>query len=1150
MIGPAIMIGAARPLASVGVRLTVIIVLLLVVGGYAAWKWHQRRQAAKALEDGIAKTAEASDDAVVLSEKMRDALATLRQAGGRDYLYDLPWYIIIGPPGAGKTTALVNSGLKFPLARGNNKAFIEGVGGTRYCDWWFTEEAVLIDTAGRYTTQDSDAKADRQSWLAFLDLLRRNRTRQPINGVLIAISLEDLMKLPPEEINQHADAIRARLRELHERLKVEFPVYALFTKADLVAGFMECFGDMKEADRRAVWGATFQTRERRRNMVNEAPNEFDALIERLNDNITDHLQEQPSHTARVLLFGFPDQMMALKKPVTDFLARVFESTRYQQTATLRGFYFTSGTQQGTPFDQLLGAMSRAFASEPAGYSGLGKSFFLTDLLKKVIIGEAGWVSVNRGATRRAWALRIAAYVALALVSAGLIGLWSVSFFQNRQLIADANSAVGEYRTRAAALLTQTSINDHDLGKVLQQLLHPLRYMPAGYAERDAPVSLKETFGLGQRGRIHAASETAYRRVLERTFRSRLLVRLEDQIKAHIEDPGYLYDALKVYLMLGGQAKSDDELIVAWMRQDWEQNLYPGAGNRKGREALEEHLRAMLELDAGQTTTLGLNGPLVEEAQKTLARMSVAQRAYALLKSQAAKAGYRDWVAAERGGPDLAAVFESAGGEGLDQVRVPGFFTYQGFQKGFLGGLPDIAKRVQSEQWVLGEVGEHASLSAQYETLPYDLLALYNRDFIAAWQAALEELRLRPMTADKPRYVALAAASGEISPIRELLKSIREETMLTVDPPKEEAAPAEDAAPTVVSAEPTLNAEPEPEAEASGDLFGLTPMEHPGATIEAYFTPLHMLVTGTPGQQPIEQLISELGAIRQNLVISAVSPMQAPQANAELPAQITNLRTTASRLPSPLAEMITAAADDIEADITGAAITGLSQAFDGQVTQACEQVVPGRYPFEANSDRDVPLQDFARLFGPSGLINTFFEQNLARLVDTAGGEWRWRDDSLLAKGMSEGTLKQFQRAAEIRDAFFPNGGDTPSITFTVTPVSLSGADSSVLKINATTIESDATTTTPSAAEWPGPSPDNHAAIALRGGFFGTVSILERKGPWAFFHLLDAGTVLKRGDGLLASFVIDGNEVSYEFAMNSITNPVLLPALREFRCPAGL
>ena len=49
---------------------------------------------------------------------------------------------------------------------------VAGVGGTRLCDWWFTENAVLIDTAGRYTTQDSDAAVDRAGWDAFLDLLK------------------------------------------------------------------------------------------------------------------------------------------------------------------------------------------------------------------------------------------------------------------------------------------------------------------------------------------------------------------------------------------------------------------------------------------------------------------------------------------------------------------------------------------------------------------------------------------------------------------------------------------------------------------------------------------------------------------------------------------------------------------------------------------------------------------------------------------------------------------------------------------------------------------------------------------------------------------------------------------------------------------
>ena len=129
---------------------------MLAVGGAIAWRILSRRRAAAKIAEAMTETVAEDSDAPVLKQKMEDALAVLKRTGKSNAraLYDLPWYLIIGPPGAGKTTALVNSGLKFPLAADNAAMAVQGVGGTRYCDWWFTDEAVLIDTAGRYTTQD------------------------------------------------------------------------------------------------------------------------------------------------------------------------------------------------------------------------------------------------------------------------------------------------------------------------------------------------------------------------------------------------------------------------------------------------------------------------------------------------------------------------------------------------------------------------------------------------------------------------------------------------------------------------------------------------------------------------------------------------------------------------------------------------------------------------------------------------------------------------------------------------------------------------------------------------------------------------------------------------------------------------------------
>src|SRR5262245_57931119 len=207
--GPLIAIGDYRPLENNIVRQIVIVLLVAGVGSLGGFRLWQRIKSGQILAKAVSGEDAAKDesDAVVLKDKMKDALATLKSAGGgkKDYLYDLPWYLLIGPPGSGKTTALINSGLKFPLSRGATPAAVAGVGGTRYCDWWFTEDAVLIDTAGRYTTQDSDAKADKQSWLAFLDLLKKNRPRQPINGVIVAISLEDVLTLSSADLAAHAN---------------------------------------------------------------------------------------------------------------------------------------------------------------------------------------------------------------------------------------------------------------------------------------------------------------------------------------------------------------------------------------------------------------------------------------------------------------------------------------------------------------------------------------------------------------------------------------------------------------------------------------------------------------------------------------------------------------------------------------------------------------------------------------------------------------------------------------------------------------------------------------------------------------------------------------------------------------------------------
>jgi type VI secretion system protein ImpL len=181
-----------------------------------------------------ARPDEAGDVASMRAE-FDKAVATLKTsrlgASGRDALAVLPWYMIIGPPGGGKSTALRASGLQFPYRQGR----VRGVGGTRNCDWWLTNQAVLLDTAGRYSTQEED----RPEWLDFLDMLKKTRTRLPINGVIVAVPVSDLEAGGDEAAHDLGRKLRERVDEMVARLEVVVPVYVLFTKCDLIPGFVK-----------------------------------------------------------------------------------------------------------------------------------------------------------------------------------------------------------------------------------------------------------------------------------------------------------------------------------------------------------------------------------------------------------------------------------------------------------------------------------------------------------------------------------------------------------------------------------------------------------------------------------------------------------------------------------------------------------------------------------------------------------------------------------------------------------------------------------------------------------------------------------------------------------------------------------------------
>ena len=192
VFGPIVRVGAYEPFASETVRIVIIALLVIF---WLIWLIVAQRRAIRANRMFVAEIAApveekrlspGEENVAAVGAKFQDVMVELkrRKLGGRKFLREMPWYVIVGPPATGKTTALRQSGLNFPIDLTDD---LQGVGGTRNCDWFFSENAVLIDTAGRYVQQESQPDVDAAEWLGFLDLLKKHRGRRALNGVIVAL---------------------------------------------------------------------------------------------------------------------------------------------------------------------------------------------------------------------------------------------------------------------------------------------------------------------------------------------------------------------------------------------------------------------------------------------------------------------------------------------------------------------------------------------------------------------------------------------------------------------------------------------------------------------------------------------------------------------------------------------------------------------------------------------------------------------------------------------------------------------------------------------------------------------------------------------------------------------------------------------------
>lgn len=1086
-----------------------------------------------------------SEEILLIRERFTHALSTLKKLkfkgrGVKKALYELPWYIIIGPPGSGKTTALINSSLDFPLADKFGKGSLQGVGGTRNCDWWFTNEAVLIDTAGRYTTQDSHRVIDSSAWEGFLGMLKKHRRRRPINGAIIAISLQELLTQTADERLKHAKTIRARIDELMDKLEIRFPIYLMFTKSDLISGFSEFFEDLNKDDREQVWGISLPNAPKASHTpdYDYLDQEFDGLIKRLYERVLWRVHQERDVKRRALIEGFPQQMENVKSLIDEFVKNTFNKNRYHFQPYLRGVYFSSGTQDGTPIDRLMSSVSSNFGFSrdvvQTGYQH-GKSYFLGQLFRDVIFPESELVGSNRKfETIIKWSQRTA-YVAMASSAAVMFAVWAGSFTRHEMYMHEVESYIADYNAEKKRMNKWSS----DVRAVLPSL-KALSKASVVYDREEHPW----LSGLGMYdNNVDDAADRAYKSQLEHLFLPRLIKYMEVYLKRGHRG-GDLYNTFRTYMMFNKTEHMDKGLVLDWFTTNWDKELQGFGENRK---ELQKHLSSLLNLELSSSA---LDKHLLASTRDQLLRVPVSQRIYSRIRTNTKYTQSVDLL--NEFGESVRSTYV-INPKVKHSMSVPLLFTIEGYENIDFSPESKVISSIVNERWLLekDEKTRVDFISEDLDDISKKVKEHYLSEYLTHWKSVYDSLEVKPFESIRNANDVLTNFADPVySPLLAILQVASTNTQL--------------------SSQLAANLADENKDGAKGKLTGLLASKAKWTVVDKEFRNINVLLHETSkSPAPISSVLVRVRQLQEFINEIAMSPDPAKKAYEVAKARyqsgsgnpISSIHIYAKTMPPPVKRWLKSLSNESWRIVLQSAHQHVNSEWRTRIYGPYMQALAGRYPIASTSKDELAILDFIEFFKPGGTLDAFHQEYIKPFVNTRHG-WSNKSVDNYSLGLSHKSLAQIQTALSIKDIFFRENPEVPSLTFQLRPYHMAKNDARfMLELGDNRISYSHGPKFWKKVKWSG----NDEASRVRILFEGLSEQQYSKsfdGPWAWFRLIDQSRLEKtsKSNVFLATYGITENapspdfnkkqlahSITYEIKAKSVHNPFSENLLGSFRCP---
>lgn len=927
--------------------------------------------------DKPAKLSTPSGDIGGLSSGAEEAVQFLKSSNlGASGVYGLPWYLVAGAPSAGKSSLVISSNLNFqtlPSQRATEQKFVRPTGSI---DWRVTSEAVFIDSAGRYQTEGLDA----DEWSSLLETVKKYRSNRPLDGVILVVDADRVLKADEREIEELAKVQRARLDEVMQRLNVRFPVYLVFTHADAIEGFRDSFSASKAEDKALVWGATIPI-EKSENAQTLFDNEYAILHDSLMKRRIARLSAPFPPVRQLKIFNFPLHFGTGRRKFGAFVNALFRPNPFSENPFLRGFYFT--------------------AAPPAkggenGHQTVANSFFTERLFRDVVLRDKDLVTTFIAQRQKApifgWFLTLLGIGMIVL----LLGLAAVSLITNNQMLAQAEEVGDRMLTIVKADRGKSPLDKNETeAKREINTTEEMRLLLAqldDYERNGAPFYMR--FGMYSGNAVYKRSLLPmYFSVVEQRYKKPMVARLEAELQKFstsnpVANPAQLtekeeqnlsrhYDLLKAYLMLSGEYKTRAESshLSTALADIWAvDSKIPPDMKLIAQQQLEFWSKQVDRDDAeAQFPRINLNGKLVDETRKKLQAFPAKYRYLSRKVTEISKE-----IDETVGKTTAERMLTDKGADPTyieSNYTVPSAYTRAGHEKMQIAILEANVKLAEDD-WVMGEQGKSAVASA---TDANDIQERYYRDYSDHWRNFVKNTKVKTYKTKDDAANALLSFSSANSPITVLVGEIKRNTHLSAEDEqgwfdwikskifKQQAAKAPDT-------------QPEKDFRALVAFIG----KDEKAPIEAYRTQLGNVHKSI---QPLtEARLKEVGA---EMVKSENDSLRIRQRETAIIALLASFKETPAG--QEVQTLLEAPISNLRTFMGGGVNEQITKGWSQEILPAATDMAKG-FPFEDGAS-EADLAKLSSFLNPNdGKFTVFYKEKLAPFFEEADGKVKVKEGS--------------------------------------------------------------------------------------------------------------------------------------------------------------